>query len=85
MTITIIGAGAIGGLAGAWMTRAGHPVTLVDTWAEHIDAMKARGLHVDGVRGTHQFEVTALHPAELKGPLDIVLIATKSQHAEASA
>ncbi len=84
MTITIIGAGAIGGLAGAWMTRAGHTVTLVDSWAPHIEAMKANGLRVDGVRGPHQFDVTALHPGELTGPLDVVLIATKSQHAEAA-
>jgi 2-dehydropantoate 2-reductase len=29
MKITILGAGAIGGLAGAYMAKAGHDVTLV--------------------------------------------------------
>lgn len=80
MRITIIGAGAIGGLAGAWMTQAGHDVTLVDRWAEHIDAIKERGLFIDGVRGEHHVRVKALHPHELQGPLEAVLIATKSQH-----
>ncbi|GGO25337.1 ketopantoate reductase family protein [Deinococcus humi] len=80
MKITILGAGAIGGLAGAYMTGAGHDVTLVDRWAEHIDAMKANGLTVDGVRGDLHFDVKALHPHELTGPLEAVLIATKSQH-----
>lgn len=80
MRITIIGAGAIGGLAAAWMTRAGHDVTVVDRWAEHIDAIKQRGLCIDGVRGEHRVQVRALHPHELQGPLEAVLIATKSQH-----
>ena len=80
MNITIIGAGAIGGLAGAYMTRAGHDVTLTDRWAEHIDALKAHGLTVDGVRGNQHFQVRAVHPQELSGPLDCVMIATKSQH-----
>lgn len=80
MRFTIIGAGAIGGLAGAWMTRAGHDVTLVDRWAEHIDAIKERGLYIDGIRGEHHVRVKALHPHELRGPLGAVLIATKSQH-----
>lgn len=80
MKITIVGAGAIGGLAGAHMTRAGHDVTLTDRWAEHVDAMKADGLFIDGVRGEMTVPVRAAHPAELTGPLDMVLIATKSQH-----
>ncbi len=43
MKVTIIGAGAIGGLAGAYMTRAGYDVTLVDRWREHVDALNERG------------------------------------------
>lgn len=80
MKITIIGAGAIGGLAGAFMSRAGHDVTLTDRWAEHVEALKSGGLRIDGVRGDMQIPVTAVHPHELSGPLDMVLIATKSQH-----
>ncbi len=81
MKITIVGAGAIGGLAGAYMSRAGHDVTLTDRWAEHVDAMQAKGLYIDGVRGEMTIPVKAVHPADLTGPLDMVLIATKSQHA----
>lgn len=80
MKITIIGAGAIGGLAGAYMSKMGHDVTLTDRWAEHIDALKTNGLQVDGVRGDLHFDVKALHPHELTGPLECVMIATKSQH-----
>ncbi len=81
MKITIVGAGAIGGLAGAYMTQAGHDVTLTDRWKEHIDAMQSKGLFIDGVRGEETVKVKAVHPADLEGPLEMVLIATKSQHA----
>lgn len=80
MKITIIGSGAMGGLAGTYMTEAGHDVTLVDRWSEHVDAMKRDGMRIYGVRGEKTVPVTALHPHELTGPLEAVLIATKSQH-----
>ena len=82
MKITIIGAGAIGGLAGAYMTRAGHDVVLVDRWVEHVEAMQSGGLVIDGVRGDLTVPVRATTPAALSGPLEAVLIATKSQHTE---
>src|SRR4051794_1137885 len=80
MKITIIGAGAIGGLAGAYMTQAGHDVLLVDRWAEHVDALNTKGLYIDGVRGEMTIPVKAATPDRLTGPLDTVLVATKSQH-----
>ena len=78
--LAIIGAGAIGGLAGAYMTRAGHDVVLVDRWREHVDAMNADGLAIDGIRGPMRVPVRAALPEQLEGPLDGVLVATKSQH-----
>jgi 2-dehydropantoate 2-reductase len=80
MKVTIVGAGAIGGLAGAYMTRAGHDVLLVDRWAEHVDALNAGGLKIDGVRGNMAIPVRAATPDRLSSPLDMVLVATKSQH-----
>ncbi len=80
MKLVILGAGAIGGLAGAWMTKAGHDVLLVDRWVEHVDAMNANGLSIDGVRGKMTIPVRATTPDRLTGPLEAVLVATKSQH-----
>jgi 2-dehydropantoate 2-reductase len=85
MRITIVGAGAIGGLAGAYMTAAGADVLLVDRWVEHVDALNARGLRIDGVRGERVIPVVAATPegaiASLADrPLEALLIATKSQH-----
>ena len=80
MTLTILGAGAIGGLAGAYMTQAGHDVLLVDRWGEHVDALNAHGLRIDGVRGERVIKVKAARPSDLSSPLTTVLLATKSQH-----
>jgi 2-dehydropantoate 2-reductase len=80
LKFTILGAGAIGGLAGAYMSRAGHDVLLVDRWVEHVDALNAKGLYIDGVRGTMTIPVRATTPERLEGPLEAVLVATKSQH-----
>jgi len=80
MKITVIGSGAIGGLAGAYMTKAGHDVLLVDRWAEHVAALNANGMKIDGVRGDMTIKVKAATPDQLSGDLGVVLIATKSQH-----
>jgi len=80
MKFTIVGAGAIGGLAGAYMTRAGHEVLLVDRWREHVEALNAGGLIIDGVRGAMTIPVRATTPELLSDPLETVLVATKSQH-----
>ena len=70
MKITILGAGAIGGLAGAYMTRAGHDTTLVDRWAEHVQALNAQGLRIDGVRGDLTVPVRAGMNRIVVRPLD---------------
>ncbi len=80
MKFTIVGAGAIGGLAGAYMSKAGHEVVLVDRWVEHVDALNATGMKIDGVRGHMTIPVRATTPERLTGPLEAVLVATKSQH-----
>jgi 2-dehydropantoate 2-reductase len=80
MTITVLGAGAIGGLTAAFLTRAEHDVVVVDQWAAHVDAINAQGLKIDGIRGDIHVRMSALLPRQLKDPLDTVFLATKSQH-----
>lgn len=79
--ITVVGTGGIGGTVAAFLTIAGEKVTVVDASIPHIEAIRSGGLRVDGIRGEHRvtFEKVLL-PDELKGPLDLVLLAVKSQH-----
>ncbi len=80
MTITVVGAGAIGGVTGAALARAGHEVLLVDAAADHVAAMNARGLTIEVPDGAWTVQVRAIVPAALDGPLDLVLLAVKAQH-----
>lgn len=78
MTVTIYGAGAIGGCVGAYTSRAGEDVLLVDRAADHVAAMNASGLRITGFDQA-QIPVKACLPGELRGPLGIVFLAVKSQ------
>src|SRR2546427_6023479 len=83
MTITVYGAGAIGGVTGAALARAGHDVLLVDKAADHVAAMNADGLTIETPDGPWRAPARALTPAELSqsgGTLDLVLLAVKAQH-----
>jgi 2-dehydropantoate 2-reductase len=79
MHITVWGAGAIGGITGGALTRAGHDVLLVDAHEAHVAALKRDGLTVEDVRGNWQVSVKAATPAEVRGPLGLILLAVKAQ------
>ena len=83
--IAIIGAGAVGGYAGAHMAQAGEDVTFVDMWPENVEAMRTRGLRVTHLRDVPEFTVPvrAIHVTELQAvskerPFDIAFVCVKS-------
>jgi 2-dehydropantoate 2-reductase len=83
--IGIIGVGAIGSVVGGMLTRAGHDVTLIDQWPDHVEAMKKVGLRLSGTCGEHLIPVRALGIHELQSvaePFDAVFIAVKSYDTE---
>jgi 2-dehydropantoate 2-reductase len=83
--IGIIGAGAIGSIVGGMLTKAGHDVTLIEQWPEHVEAMKKVGLRLSGTCGEHVVPVKALHIHEvqsLREPFDAVFVAVKSYDTE---
>ena len=79
MQITVWGAGAIGGITGGALTRAGQDVLLVDAFEEHVAAMQRDGLRVQDAKGGWHVPVRAATPAEVEGPLELVLLAVKAQ------
>jgi 2-dehydropantoate 2-reductase len=84
MPITVYGAGAIGGVTGAALARAGHDVLLVDAAADHVSAMNAEGLTVESAAGGWTARVRAVLPSDLGAGLELVLLAVKSQHTAAA-
>lgn len=80
MKFTIIGAGAIGGITGAHLARAGHDVTLVDTVADHLTAIREQGINLEGRSLLTQRVAAAITPDHLRAPLGTVLCAVKTLH-----
>jgi ketopantoate reductase len=78
------GAGAIGGTMGAYLARAGHDVTLVDTVAEHVAAIHRSGLSITGPIATFTTPLPAFTPDALRGEWDTIILATKAQHTAAA-
>jgi 2-dehydropantoate 2-reductase len=78
MKICIIGAGAMGGVHGGLLARIGHEVTLVDAWADHVQAINRHGLEVRGIRGDHVVPVRASTEARGVGPVDAAIVFTDS-------
>jgi 2-dehydropantoate 2-reductase len=83
--IAIVGAGAVGGYAGAHMVAAGEDVTFIDPWPAHVEAMRQHGLRVTHAREVPEFvvPVRALHLTDVQqlsreAPVDIAFVCTKS-------
>jgi ketopantoate reductase len=53
MRFVICGAGAIGGVLGGQLARAGFAVIFIDKIPEHVAAINTQGLQLQGVRGIH--------------------------------
>jgi 2-dehydropantoate 2-reductase len=86
--IVIFGAGAAGSYLGAYMTREGYDVTLLDMWGEHVEAMRKNGLRASGTQDDFTVEVNAHHLSDalqLQGEFDIGFLAMKSYDTEWSA
>jgi 2-dehydropantoate 2-reductase len=80
MRFVVLGAGAIGGVVGARLHQAGHPVSLLARGA-HLAAIRERGLTLEEPMGSSVLEIDAFGaPDELRWQGDeVVLLATKSQ------
>ena len=51
MRIAVVGAGAMGSVYAGILGDAGNEVWAVDVWAEHVEAIRAHGLTVEGASG----------------------------------
>ncbi|MDJ1465471.1 2-dehydropantoate 2-reductase [Nitratireductor sp. GZWM139] len=78
--ILIWGAGAIGGTLGAYWARAGHPVLMVDLVADHVRAISAEGLSIEGPVAEFRQQVDAVTPDALTGVFKRIVLVVKAQH-----
>ena len=80
MKIAIVGTGAMGSVYAALLASASHEVWAVDRWREHIDAIRARGLRLEGASGDRTVKLNATTDAREAGECDLVILATKAMH-----
>src|ERR1022692_2155960 len=83
--IAIVGAGAVGGYAGAHMVQAGEDVTFIDPWPAHVEHILQHGLRVTHARREPEctVPVRALHVTDVQRlaketPIYIAFVCMKS-------
>ena len=78
MRAAIYGAGSLGTILGAYITKNGGKVELINRNEAHVNALRRNGA---SVTGTVEFTqpVTAYTPDEMSGKYDIVFLMTKQQ------
>ena len=85
MKIAILGCGAMGSVYAGLLASAGHEVWAVDTWRDHVEAMRTKGLRLEGASGDRTVKVNATLTASDAGVCDLVIIATKARDVETAA
>ena len=85
MKIAVVGCGAMGSVYAALLAGAGHEIWAIDSWKEHVAAMKAKGLRLEGASGDRTVRVNATTDAADAGQCDLVILATKAMQVEKAA
>lgn len=76
MRAAVYGAGALGTVLGAALTRSGADVELVSRDQEHVDALNRSGARITGLR-EWTVPVKACTPQQMSGRYDVILLLTK--------
>jgi len=82
MKITIIGPGAIGGLLGGFLARSKEEVHLLDFNEKRTQALKKGGIKIEGISGSHRFNLDITTSPKEIGISDLVISCVKSYDTE---
>ena len=80
MKICVVGTGAMGSIYAALLGDAGNEVWAVDRWMAHVEAIRSRGLRLEGKSGDRTVRINATTDTTKVGICDLVIIATKAMH-----
>ena len=75
----------MGSVYAGLFAAAGHEVWAIDRWREHIDAIRERGLRVEGASGDRTVKLNATTDARDAGACDLVILATKAMQVSSAA
>lgn len=76
MRVAIYGAGSLGTVLGAYITKAGEQIDLINRNKAHIEALNSSGAQIIG-KANFNVKVNALLPDEMSGKYDIIFLMTK--------
>lgn len=76
MRIAIFGAGSLGTVLGAYLTKNGVNIDLFSRNKEHVEGLKKSGAHVTG-KVDFTVPVKAYFPEEMEGEYDLIFLMTK--------
>jgi 2-dehydropantoate 2-reductase len=85
MKIAIVGTGAMGSVYAGLFASAGHEVWAIDRWREHVQAIREKGLRVEGASGDRTVRMHATTEPGEAGLCDLVVLATKAMHVSEAA
>ena len=77
MRTAILGAGSLGTIMGAVVSKNGGDVVLVDSYKEHVDALNEKGATVTGYLDLKNIPVKAITPDQMDGIYDVVIVLLK--------
>ncbi len=84
MKIAILGAGAMGSLIGAHLTKGGAEVVLVDPYQAHMEAIRIHGLEMTINGKAETVHMKAVCTPEEAGAVDLVIVLVKGMFTKAS-
>ncbi|MEA5030725.1 MAG: ketopantoate reductase family protein [Sphaerochaeta sp.] len=76
MRIAIYGAGSLGTILGAYLTKADLDVELISRNTAHVEALQTKGARIVGAVAM-DVEVNAYLPQQMHGTYDVILLLTK--------
>jgi 2-dehydropantoate 2-reductase len=77
MRTAILGAGSLGTIMGAVVSKNGGDVVLVDSYKAHVDALNEKGATVTGYLDLKNIPVKAITPDQMEGIYDVVIVLLK--------
>jgi 2-dehydropantoate 2-reductase len=75
----------MGSTYGGLLRHAGHDVTLVDVWSEHLEAINRDGLHLDGISGDLRLAIPTLVEPKERAVADVAFIQVNAYDTAAAA
>ena len=79
MRMAIMGVGSLGTILGAYITKAGYEIDLIDPYKEHVDTLNRDGAHVIGTVDFVQ-KVHAITPDQMEGIYELIIYMAKQTY-----